>query len=279
MEYKTLDLTIDNGVAHIKFNRPDKLNTMISEFWSEIIEVCDRLNETTEVMATIISSSGRYFTAGMDVSVFQNWAPDPKADPARNAERTQRTVVKVQQTFNAIADLRMPVLVAVQGGCIGGGVDLISSCDMRYCTEDASFCIQEINIGMAADAGTLQRLPKLISLGIMKELAYTGRRLNAAEAKDCGLVNRVYTTHEEMLEDVERIALEISRRSPMGIYASKKAIDFAIDHTIAESLDQMTILQAGMISFADVMTALQAQATKTDPKFRGLLTEPVKIGS
>jgi enoyl-CoA hydratase len=278
MEYKTLDLAITNGVAHIKLNRPDKLNTMIPEFWSEIIEVCERLDETPEVRVTIISSTGRYFTAGMDVSVFQNWAPDLNADPARNAERTQRTVVKVQQTFNAIAELRMPVLVAIQGGCLGGGVDLISSCDMRYCTEDATFCIQEINIGIAADAGTLQRLPKLIPLGIMKELAYTGRRLNAEEAKECGLVNRVYQSHEEMLEDVERIAIEITKRSPMGIYGSKKAIDFAIDHTISESLDQMAILQSGMVSFADVMTALQAQATKTEPDFRDLLTEPVKIG-
>jgi len=279
MEYKTLDLIITNGVAHIKFNRPEKLNTMIPEFWSEIIEVCERLNETPEVRVTIISSSGRYFTAGMDVSVFQAWAPDKKADPARNAERTRRIVYKVQESFNAIADLRMPVLVAVQGGCIGGGVDLISACDMRYCTEDATFCIQEIRIAIAADAGTLQRLPKLIPPGIMKELAYTGRRLNAADAKDCGLVNRVYQSHEEMLVDVEAIATEISKLSPMAVFASKKAIDYAIDHTIAESLEQMAILQSGMVSFTDIMTALQAQATKTEPEFRELLTEPVKIGN
>ena len=279
MKYKTLDLSITNRVAHMKFNRPDELNTMIPEFWSEIINVCEKLNETSEVRATIISSSGRYFTAGMDLSVFMGWGPDLKADSARNAERVYRTVYKVQETFNAIASLRMPVLVAVQGGCLGGGVDLISACDMRYCTKDATFCIQEINIGMAADAGTLQRLPKLIPMGLMKELAYTGRRLEAGEAKDCGLVNRVYQSQEEMLEDVESIAAEIAKRSPMAVYGSKKAIDYSIDHTIAESLDHMAILQSGMVSHADIMTAVQARATKSDPDFRDMLSDPVKIGS
>jgi len=279
MEYKTLDLVITDGIAHIKFNRPDKLNTMIPEFWSEIIDVCETINETPEVRVSMISSSGRYFTAGMDLSVFMGWGPDLKADSARNAERTHRTVYKVQETFNAIAGLRMPVLVAVQGGCLGGGVDLISACDMRYCTEDATFCIQEINIGIAADAGTLQRLPKLIPMGLMKELAYTGRRLEAGEAKECGLVNRVYQSQEEMLEDVQKIAAEIAKRSPMAVYGSKKAIDYAIDHSIAESLDHMAILQSGMVSHADIMTAVQARTTKSDPDFKDMLSDPVKIGS
>ena len=186
-------------------------------------------------------------------------------------DRLRRSVLEMQESFNVIERSSVPVLAAVQGACVGGGVDLVSACDMRYCTADAFFVIQEINIGMVADVGTLQRLPHLIPAGLVRELAYTGRRLEAEEARRAGLVNRVFDDRAAMLEGVLEIAREIAARSPLAVRGSKEMLNFTRDHTVAEGLNYIATWQAGMLLSDDFGEAAAAHAEKREPEFDDIL--------
>jgi enoyl-CoA hydratase len=179
-------------------------------------------------------------------------------------------LAEMQHAFNLLEELRMPVIAAIQGGCIGGGVDMISACDIRLATADAFFCIQEINIGMTADLGTLQRLPKLIPEGIVHELAYTGRRLPAQRALAVGLVNEVFPTQEEMLDAAIAMAREIAEKPPVAIWGSKQAIHYARDHPTYDALRQMGWLQSGIWQSANLAEAFQAKQQGRPPRFDDL---------
>jgi len=192
-------------------------------------------------------------------------------DGGRIREQMKNNVLELQESFNVIEKCRLPVLVAVQGGCIGGGVDLISATDMRYCTEDAFFCIQEINIGMTADVGTLQRLPHLIPSGLVRELAYTGRRLLAAEALGSGLVNEVFTDQDAMLKKVMEIAADIASKSPLAVHGTKEMLVYTRDHSVDDALRYMAIWQAGMFYSNDLFEAAAANAEKRAPAFDDVL--------
>ena len=200
--YTCFDTVVSDGVATITLNRPDKLNTMTPAFWSELPLLVRQIDATGEARVVVLASTGRHFSAGMDLAVFGQGNGAEAVEVGRLRANLRANVLHLQDTFTALEKARMPVLAAIQGGCIGGAVDMVTACDMRYATEDAFFCIQEINIGMTADVGTLQRLPKLIPEGVCRELAYTGRRMPAAEAKAVGLVNEVFTDHEALLEGV-----------------------------------------------------------------------------
>jgi enoyl-CoA hydratase len=169
------------------------------------------------------------------------------------------------------------VLAAVQGGCVGGGVDLVSACDARYCTEDAFFCIQEINIGMTADVGTFPRLAHLIPQGLVRELAYTGRRLHAEEALAAGLVNRVFPSHEDLVAGVMDVAREIAARSPLAVWGSKEMLNYARDHSIADGLDYIATWQTGMFQPTDMTEAFAAKSEKREPRFQDLLPMRKKL--
>jgi enoyl-CoA hydratase len=214
----------------------------------------------------------------MDLAVFTSGGDDTKnAEPARRRANLRRDVLRLQETFSCLDRARIPVLAAIQGGCIGGGVDMISACDMRYCTEDAFFCIQEINIGMTADVGTFPRLPHLIPQGIVRELAYTGRRLSAQEAVEVGLVNRVYPNHDALVEGVLEIAGEIAARSPLAVWGSKEMLNYARDHSIADGLDYIATWQTGMFQPTDMMEAFTAKSEKREPEYADLLPLKKKL--
>lgn len=272
MTYTTFDFLVEDRIATIRFNRPDKVNIMSLPFWQEMVDVFAEIEERPEIRAAIIASTGRHFTGGLDLGAFASVGADSmSAERGRAGEQMRRTVLEMQETFNVIERSRVPVLAAIQGGCIGGGVDMASACDMRYCTADAFFCIQEINIGMTADVGTLQRLPHLIPAGMMRELAYTGRRLPAAEALRIGLVNKVYDNQDAMLADVRAIALEITSKSPLAITGTKRVLDYARDHSVADSLEYMAVWQSGMFLTEDLMIQMQANQSKAPAKFKDLL--------
>jgi enoyl-CoA hydratase len=265
------DLALKDGVAHLRMSRPEAMNTMTPAFWRELPALVNELSDAGEARVIVLSSTGRHFTAGMDLAVFQggNLGLAPKGEEAGRARsRTRQAALLFQESFNALEKARVPVLAAIQGGCVGGGVDMISACDARYCTADAFFCIQEINLGLTADVGTLQRLPKLIPAGVVRELAYTGRRMPAQRAKEVGLVNEVYPTQEAMLAGVLEIAAEIAEKSPLAIWGSKQMLNYARDHSVEDGLEYIATWQAGMFFGSDMAEAFQAKAEKRKPVFQ-----------
>jgi len=277
MSYTTLALDIADNVAHIRLNRPKEYNSMTLPFWQEMVDVFREIEARPEARVVVVSSEGKHFTSGLDLSAFQGLMQEmTEGDPGRVREQLYRTILELQETMSVLEKCRVPVLVAIQGGCIGGGVDLVTAGDMRYCTENAFFQIQEINIGMTADVGTLQRLPKLIGMGMTKELAFTGRRFLAQEAKTHGLVNEVYENAEAMLEGVFEIAKTIASKSPLSVVGTKEVLHYARDHSIEDGLKQVATWNAGMIFSSDIMEAAKAGATKSQPVFKDTLA-PKKL--
>ena len=269
MTEHTMELTIEERVARLTLCRPEKLNTMSPAFWRELETTLDKLQRDAPARALVIDSTGKHFTAGMALDSFDEAIAIDDSSPQSRAN-VPELLTDMQRAFDRLAGLRMPVIAAIQGGCIGGGVDMIAACDIRYCTADAFFCIQEINIGMAADLGTLQRLPKLIPEGIVREYAYTGRRMAAYRAQALGLVNDVFDTHEAMIEAAMQTALEIAARPPVAVWATKQAIDYARDHPVADGLRQMGWLQAGLWDSAAVAEAIQARSERRAAEFPDL---------
>jgi enoyl-CoA hydratase len=243
MHYKCFDLSIEDGIAHIRFSRPGEYNSMIREFWTELPEAIDDISDNARARVIVISSTGKHFCSGMDLAVFsgddglggpQN--PDPRTTEQRN-EAMRITVRSLQHTISCLDDARMPVLMAIQGGCIGGAVNLSSAADCRYITQDGFFCIQEINIGMTADVGTFPRLCHLLPQGMLREIA---------------------------------------SKSPLAITGAKVMMNYARDHTIADSLDYIALWQSGMFQPAEMGEAFAAKTEKRASEFPDLV--PIKKG-
>jgi len=265
--------TIDNKVATLTLNRPEALNAFARPFWKLFPKTVEELDSSGEIRALVIASTGKHFTAGMDLSVFQTKPDMSGVEAGRHRAEMMRTVARYQETFNCLERARFPVIAAVQGGCIGGGVDLISACDMRYCTEDAFFCIQEINIGMTADVGTFPRLQKVMAESVVREMAYTGRRLNADRAYAAGLVNEVCSDADAALEAAQKAAREIASKSPLAIWGTKEIMNFGRDHTTSDTLKQMATWQSGMFQEDDMREAMTASQEKRTPVFDDLLPD------
>ena len=198
MKYECIEVSVEAGIAHVKLNQPQRLNSMTPAFWAEIPHAFRALDEAGGVRVAILSSTGKHFSAGMDLSVFQDGGSLGTKD-VLDRERFRQQLRKLQESFNAIANARFPVIAAIQGGCIGGAVDMATACCLRYTAKDAFFCIQEINLGMMADVGTMNRMPRQLPDAVMRELAYTGDRLGAERAERLGFVNGVFDTHDALL--------------------------------------------------------------------------------
>ncbi|MEM7221176.1 MAG: crotonase/enoyl-CoA hydratase family protein [Pseudomonadota bacterium] len=268
-DYECFDVSISDQVAHLTMKRPDKRNSMIPSFWTELPEIVRHIDGTAAARVIVISSTGPHFTSGMDLAAFQqNPVLASGNEQAARAAQLSRgasfmdTASHFQRSFSALEDCRIPVIAAIQGGCLGGGVDLVTACDMRYATEDAFLCIQEINIGMTADVGTFPRLVKLIPEGIVRELAYTGRRMPAAEAKDAGLINQVYADQATMIDAVMAVAREIATKPPLAVFGSKRMITYARDHSTADGLDYIAVWNASMLQPAEMQEAMVANKEK-----------------
>lgn len=265
----SFSLTIENHVAHLVLNQPKAMNTMHPQFWRELDGVLSDLHRSGEARALVISSTGKHFSAGMALETFGGAIQMNDATPEGRAAVFD-TLSDMQATFTKLETLRIPVIAAIQGGCIGGAVDMVTACCIRYASAEAFFCIQEINIGMVADVGTLQRLPKLIPLAVVKELAYTGRRLTVDKAMQYGLVNAVFDSPEATLQAAMECAKEIASKPPVAMWGTKQAIHFARDHTVDESLKQMGWLQAAIWSNRHVGEAVSAMKEKRAGNFPAL---------
>jgi enoyl-CoA hydratase len=272
--YRCFDVDISAAVAHVRLTRPDELNTMTPEFWRELPEIVSGISDEASARVVVISSTGRHFSAGMDLSVFtgDHFAAD--AEPGRRHARMRSNAKLLQGAFTALEKARVPVIAAVQGGVIGGAVDLVTACDLRYAAADAFFCVQELNIGMTADLGTLQRLGRIVPEGVARELAFTGRRMPAQRAYQVGLVQAVYDDHDALLTGALETAREIASKSPLAIWGTKVAMNYARDHGVDDALDQIATWQSGMFQPADMMETFTAKAEKRTPVFPDLLPEP-----
>ena len=271
--YTCFDLEIADNVAHLRLSRPEALNSMIAEFWTELPAAVTEISEQAKARAIVISSTGKHFCSGMDLAVFAGQAGDDEVELGRKQARLRSTVKTLQWTATALEKARVPVLMAMQGGVIGGAVDLATAADLRYCSADAFFVVAEINIGMTADIGTLQRLGTVMPEGVARELAYTGRRMSAQRAYEVGLVQEVYADHESLVAGVLETAKEIAAKSPLAIWGTKVAMNFARDHSVDDSLEHMATWQSGMFQPTDMVEAFTAKAEKRDPVFADLLPE------
>lgn len=272
-DFTTLNLTFNDRIAHLQFKRPEAYNSMNRAFWQEFPAALAAIADSTDSRVLVISSTGKHFSAGMDLEIFQK--PDPQmfsGDPARRGEYMRRLVLDLQAIFTDLEALRMPVLAAVQGGCIGGALDLICACDSRYCTEDSFFTIKETELGMTADLGTLQRLPQIINPGLARELAYTARKMSAQEAQTSGLVNQVFADSDALLTGVMAIAAQIAEHSPVAVHGSKVMLNYARDHSLTDSLNFMATWQAAMFQPQDIMESFAAKMQKRPTQYKPLKT-------
>jgi enoyl-CoA hydratase len=255
--YETLVLSLTGQVAKVELNRPEKANSMNAPMWAEL-ERCFRwCDAEPAVRVVVLEGRGKHFCAGIDLAMFATLA-DSSLEPGRRAERQRDTIERLQANLTAIERCRKPVLAAIHHTCIGGGVDMVCCADMRYCTEDAYFAIKEIDLGMVADVGTLQRLPRLIGDGAVRELAYTGRRMDAAEAVRLGFVNRVYPDRDAMRAGVMELAQRIAARAPLAVRGTKEVLLYGRDHSVADGLRYIANWNAGMLSADDLQRSVAA---------------------
>lgn len=257
-------------VVHVTLNRPDKANSLELGFWAELPDLIRALARDPEVRVVVISGEGTHFCAGMDIAAFEFIARVAKAEPGRGSHGMRQEILRLQDAFNALEEARFPVIAVAHGACIGAAVDLLCAADIRIASEDAKFAIEEINVGIAADVGTLQRMPKLVPLAIVKELAFTGRRFTASEALRWGFVNSVHADKENAVSAALAMAGEIAARSPLAVAGIKRAVDFVRDHSVADGLDQIATWNAGMLSLEDFERAMQARKARAEAHYRDM---------
>ena len=266
-DYQAFRVELADKIAHVVIDRPEKINAMNADFWKEIIEIFRWVDATDEVRVVVLSGAGKHFSSGIDLMLLAQVGNQLGKDVGRNAEALRRIILELQASFNAVDHCRKPVLAAIQGYCLGGAIDLISACDMRYSTLDAEFSIKEIDMGMAADIGTLQRLPRIIGDGILRELAYTGRTVHAPEAQAIGLVNRVFDDQAALLDGVFAIAGEIATKSPIAVAGTKQMLGYMRDHSVEDGLEYIATWNAAMLQSNDLRLAMAAHMNKQTPEF------------
>ncbi|XP_056139270.1 delta(3,5)-Delta(2,4)-dienoyl-CoA isomerase, mitochondrial [Lampris incognitus] len=267
--FTTLSITHPaQSITHVQLHRPEKRNAMNRAFWSEMVDCFNQIAGDPECRVVVVSGAGKIFTAGIDLMDMASDVLQPEGDDtARTSWNLRKTISKYQETFSVIERCPKPVVVAVHGACVGGGVDLITACDIRLCTQDAWFQVKEVDVGLAADVGTLQRLPKVIgSRSLVNELALTARKMYADEAKNSGLVSRVFEDKEAMMAGALEMAGEISARSPVAVQGTKVNLIYSRDHSVADGLDYMATWNMTMLQTQDVMKSAQASIEKKSLK-------------
>lgn len=275
MAYECFDVSIEDQIAHIRLSRPEKRNAMSPSFWADLPEIVRDIDDNAKARVIVISADTTgerpIFSAGIDVSMFSSGgvSGNDKNNPQHGAVFYQN-VLRLQDSFTVLENCRIPVIVAIHGGCIGGGVDLITACDIRYGTSDAYITIYEINVGMTADVGTFPRILNHMPEGVVRELAYTGRRMDAGECEQRGLFNATYESDEAMMEAVMATAREIASKPPLAIYGCKRIITYARDHSTADTLDQIGVWNMSMLIPSEMMEAMMAKGQKRAGTFADL---------
>lgn len=271
MEFETLDVVADGPIATVTMNRPEKLNAMNGTMFREIGEAFRWIDAETNARAVVLAGNGKHFTAGLDLKESGAVLGAHEGDPARVREKLRRHILFLQDCFTALEECRAPVIAAIHGACLGGGIDLVSACDVRVCTEDTWFSIQEINVAIVADVGTLQRAPYLLPNGVLRELALTGRKFLAEEASKYGFVNAVEADRDAAIAKATAIAQEIASKSPLAVAGTKAILNHSRDHTIVDGLDYVATWNSGQLLGEDLMKAATAALTRETVEFSELL--------
>ena len=268
-DFETLAVTLAEGIARVELHRPDKANAMNLAMWHEIRKAFTWIDGEPQARVAILSGAGKHYTAGIDLSLLGGIHADiADSCDGRQREKLRRMILDLQDTLTSLERCRKPVLAAIHGACVGGGIDLLCPCDMRYCSADAKFSVKEVDVGMTADVGTLQRLPRLIGEGMARELAYTARSFDGAEAHAIGLVNRCYANAAELQAGVADLARCIADKSPLAVRGSKEMIGYARDHSVADGLNYIATWNAAMLLSEDLGEAMTAARARRPAKFR-----------
>lgn len=271
MEFETLSVSFDGPVAHVSLNRPDKLNAMNGTMFSEIGKAFRWLSDKNGVRAVVLSGEGKHFTAGLDLKESGSVLGQNDGDPARVREKLRRHILHLQDCFTALEECRAPVIAAIHGACLGGGIDLVSACDMRIASKEAWFSIQEINVAIVADVGTLQRAPYLLPNGILRELALTGRKFGVEEASKYGFVNGIEEDRDATIKAAMEMATLIASKSPLAVSGTKAVLNHSRDHSIRDGLEYVATWNSGQLLGVDLMKAATAALTRETVEFDELL--------
>ncbi|XP_053761967.1 delta(3,5)-Delta(2,4)-dienoyl-CoA isomerase, mitochondrial [Panthera pardus] len=267
--YESLRVTAaQKHILHVQLNRPEKRNAINRACWREMVECFSKIAQDPDCRAVVISGAGKLFTSGIDLTDMASDILQPQGDDvARISWQLRNLISRYQESFNVIEKCPKPVIAAIHGACIGAGVDLVTACDIRYCAQDTFFQVKEVDIGLAADVGTLQRLPKVIgNQSLVNELAFTSRKMMADEALGSGLVSRVFPNKEDMLEAAFTLAEEISTKSPVAVQSTKVNLIYSRNHSVAESLNYMATWNMSMLQTQDIVKSVQAALEKKDLK-------------
>jgi enoyl-CoA hydratase/carnithine racemase len=268
-EFQNIETTLQEGVLYGWLNRPHKVNAMNRTLWFELGDLARWADREPSVRVLVLAGRGRGFTAGIDLSLIMEIVTEAAAHPdGRKQEEIRQVILEMQRAFSAFETCRKPVIAAVHGSCIGGGIDLITACDMRYSTKDTTFCVKEVDLAIVADIGTLQRLPYIVGEGLARELAMTGRSFSGDEALQMRLVNGVYETQEALMQAVGEVARTIASKSPLTVRGIKQVMNHARGRTIEEGLAFVATWNAGMLLSEDAQEAVQAWMEKREPVFR-----------
>ncbi|KAJ3315321.1 putative enoyl CoA hydratase [Boothiomyces sp. JEL0838] len=256
-ELKTIKVELKNYVAVVYLNRP-KLNAMNMQFFKDLLSCFTRLKEDSSVRSILLVSAFKHFTAGLDLKEAVSFPGTTDLDPARAAFQFMTDLGLMQDSITAIEACKKPVIVGVNGLCIGGGIDLITACDIRLCSADAKFTVKEVDVGLAADLGTLQRLPKVIN-----DICFTGRFFDAKEALNFGLVSRIYEDPKQLFEEGFKLAVEIGDKPPIATKSIKEVLLYSRDHSVDDGLKYVSVWNSVMLNSPDTITAATAALSKS----------------
>ncbi|WP_024302755.1 crotonase/enoyl-CoA hydratase family protein [Pseudogulbenkiania sp. MAI-1] len=268
MDFDTLAVSVDGHVAHVRFNRPDKANALNEAMWRELADAMEWCDAEPAVRAVILSGEGRHFCSGIDLTMLLGvqQAIQDRCE-ARKREKLRTLILRLQASVTSLERCRKPVIAAIHGACLGGGLDIALAADIRLASADAVFGVKEVDIGIVADVGTLQRLPTVVGEGMAREMAMTGRELKAQEARDIRLVNRVLPDQAALLNEAFALARQIAEKSPLAIRGTKEVMNFSRDHSVADGLNYVATWNAAMLLSDDIQRAAIAGMNGQPPVF------------
>lgn len=268
MSYKHLSVERAGHIATVWLNRPEKLNALSADMWEDIPRAVGDLDEDDAIRVIVVAGKGDAFTVGIDVEMLSGLAPSGPS-PASTSRALYQKIKELQETFSVFARSPKPTISAIHGYCLGAGMDLITACDLRLCSTDATFSIRETRMGLVADVGTLQRLPDIVGSGHTSELAFTGMDIDASRAKEIGLVSRVDPDREALMTSAHQLAGQISENSPLVLEGVKRVLQANRGRTVEDALDYVAQWNSAYLLSNDLFEATSAFLEKRKPEFKG----------